>query len=190
VCLWLGGLLWFIVQIPVQPSANESTTDAIVVLTGGSNRLEYGLQLLVRVKAKKLFISGVHDKSTSEAILGHTTAPEIRMKLMTLGSESIVLGHEAENTIGNADETARWLKQEGYHSIRLVTSNYHMPRSLSEFTTIMPDITIIPHPVFPDDFKLPGWWNHTESRHLILSEYHKLLASKLRHWIVIVTRES
>lgn len=186
ICVWLAGLLWFINEIPVHPASDDSHTDAIIVLTGGSHRLEHGLYLLAHGKAKKLFISGVHDKSDMESILRHTMAPEIRMKLLFNrdSAQTIILGHEAENTIGNAEETRQWLQQEGYHTIRLVTSNYHMPRSLSEFRNTMPDITILPHPVFPDDFQLSSWWNHAESRRLILSEYHKLLAGKIRHWIM------
>lgn len=192
VCLWLGGLLWFIEEIPVAQSHENDTveTDAIVVLTGGSNRLDYGLMLLAQDKGDKLFISGVHDKSTPEALLRHVTSPELRAKLAEGGSGTIVLGHEAENTIGNAEETSRWLKNENYHSIRLVTANYHMPRSLVEFRYAIPDLLIVPEPVFPDDFKLSTWWMDTESRRLVLSEYHKFLACKLRHWIVSATREA
>jgi len=186
LCLWLSGLFWFIAKIPDQPSSDDTETDAIVALTGGSSRLEYGLKLLTEGKGSKLFISGVHDKTTAESMLRHAP-PDIRLKLASFSPESIVLGHEAENTIGNAEETARWLHKEGFHSIRLVTSNYHMPRSLEEFKATIPDITIIPEPVFPEDFTLSNWWQHAESRTLMLLEYHKFMASKLRHWFVSAT---
>jgi len=70
-CLWLAGLIWFIGQIPTQQVADDTVTDAIVVLTGGSNRLEYGLQLLAEGRGKKLFISGVHENITVEDLLRH-----------------------------------------------------------------------------------------------------------------------
>ena len=53
--VWLAGLSWFIAQVPRGPSSDPRSADAIVVLTGGSNRLEYGLQLLAEGKGKKLF---------------------------------------------------------------------------------------------------------------------------------------
>lgn len=186
-CLWLGGLFWFIAQIPEQLSADDTPTDAIVALTGGSNRLEYALQLLTQGKGRKLFISGVHDTTSADSLLRHAPAG-IRAQLATLPDGSIILGHEAENTIGNAEETSRWLAKEGYRSIRLVTANYHMPRSLEEFTQTLPGVTIVPEPVVPDDFQLNSWWLHNESRTLVLLEYHKFLASKLRHWLLSVTR--
>jgi uncharacterized SAM-binding protein YcdF (DUF218 family) len=189
VVLWLCGLLWFILQIPAQPGRENTPTDAIVALTGGSNRLEYGLALLIEGKGKKLFISGVHDKTTTESMLSHAHS-DVRSKAMQLPADAVVLGHEAENTIGNAEETQRWLNKQGYTSIRLVTANYHMPRSLEEFRNTLVGITIVPEPVFPDDFTLNQWWLHTEARKLILLEYHKLMASKLRHWLVTVTNPS
>ncbi len=184
--LWLAGLFWFIAKIPKEPTSDSRKTDAIVALTGGSNRLEYGLELLTEGKGSKLFVSGVHDTTTEESMLRHSSG-SVREKIASLPADSIVLGHEAENTIGNAEETSRWLKKEGYHSIRLVTANYHMPRSLEEFTHTLPDILIIPEPVFPDFFTLAGWWERGEARNLIFLEYHKFLASKLRHWFVSVT---
>ena len=188
VVLWLAGLLWFITQIPNQPNSDYRKTDAIVALTGGSNRLEYALELLTKGKGTKLFISGVHDKTTTESMLSHAQS-NIRAKINALPAESVVLGHEAENTIGNAEETKRWLAKEGYHSIRLVTANYHMPRSLEEFRHTLPDILIVPEPVFPDYFTLAGWWNHADARTLVLLEYHKFMASKLRHWFVSATHQ-
>ena len=189
IALWVAGLVWFIGQIPTQHADDTVKTDAIVALTGGSNRLEYGLQLLTEGKGSKLFISGVHDKTTTESMLRHATA-DVRAKLAALPPDSIVVGHEAENTIGNAEETERWLAKEHYHSIRLVTANYHMPRSMIEFKAAIHDVLIVPDPVFPDDFTLNNWWEHNESRTLILLEYHKLLASKLRHWLVSLTHQA
>ena len=61
--------------------------------------------------------------------------------------------YAATSTMGNAIETADWIKKSGFNSIILVTANYHMPRSLMLFRHIMPEIRIIPHPVFPIQFE-------------------------------------
>ena len=57
---WALGFVSFASTLPQEPPDESITTDAIVVFTGGSLRLEAGLQLLAAGKARKLFISGVH----------------------------------------------------------------------------------------------------------------------------------
>ena len=52
--------LAFVKNIPLTPTTNVEMTDALVVLTGGTKRLETGLKLLSESRAKKLFISGVY----------------------------------------------------------------------------------------------------------------------------------
>lgn len=183
--VWAGGLLWFIAQIPQTPLADDVKADAIVALTGGSGRLDYALRLLADGKAHKLFISGV-SKTLTVADMLRQADPELRERLRPLAKD-IVLGHQAENTIGNALETTDWLKASDYKSILLVTASYHMPRGMVEFQELG-HMTIIPAPVFPEDFRLIGWWSDTTSRILLLSEYHKFLAARLRHWYLIALR--
>ncbi len=177
--LWLSGLVWFVSQIPAAVEA-QPKVDAIVVLTGDSGRLERGMELLAQGKGKVLFISGVSKRTSLEDIL-HYATPDVLHKL---DSNDIILGHEAENTIGNAGETTKWLREEGYKTITLVTSSYHVPRSLLEFREVAPDLVFNASPVFSDEFTISGWWYDKHSRILVLLEYHKFLASKLRHWFV------
>jgi len=79
--------------------------------------------------------------------------------------------------MGNALETAQWMRRRGYHSLRLVTSWYHMPRSLVDFRRAMPDVAIIPHPVFSDQVTQARWWSRHGTASLLISEYAKYLAS-------------
>src|SRR5690606_2006659 len=123
------------------------SADAIVVLTGGSGRLEYGLQLLAEGKAPVLFVSGAEASVTMGDILRR--APQNVRRQLADHPSSIVLGR-AENTIGNAEETAQWLKDHAVSRLILVTSNYHMPRSLLEFSDRLPDTVLIPAPVMPE----------------------------------------
>src|SRR5207245_2185250 len=121
---------------PGEVADPDSTTDAVVVLTGGSLRVRSGLELLAEGKAKKLFISGVYPATDAAALLRaeHQSSAQLDC--------CIVLGHSADNTLGNALETAAWMRRERFHSLRLVTAAYHMPRSLLEFRRAMPDIRI------------------------------------------------
>ena len=110
-----------------------SPTDAIVVLTGGKMRLETGLELLAAGKAEKLFISGVNPRVDRDKLL-RALGPAAEREACC-----IVLGHAADNTRQRAGDR-RLDAQEGYRSLRLVTSWYHMRRSLLEFGRAMPRV--------------------------------------------------
>jgi uncharacterized SAM-binding protein YcdF (DUF218 family) len=175
---WLFGFLQFVAEIEAQReptvTSDLEAADAIVVLTGGSERVTMGLELLESGRGKKLFISGVHKGLTLEGVLGAQPVPS------DLRVCCIVLGHQAGSTIGNAEETELWMNVEGYRSLRLVTANYHMPRSLLLFHTAMPDFRIIPHPVTPDSVKLYEWWEHPGTINLLATEYSKFLVAKVK----------
>jgi uncharacterized SAM-binding protein YcdF (DUF218 family) len=140
--IWLMGWVLFLIGVTmVRPADPVENTDAIIVVTGGQNRVNTGLDLLHQGKAHYLFISGVNRNVTVEQIV----------RLWKPGMDSIpcciVLGHAANNTEGNARESSQWVRQQDLRSIRLVTSNYHLPRAWIEFTHALPRRRIIAHPV-------------------------------------------
>jgi uncharacterized SAM-binding protein YcdF (DUF218 family) len=173
---WLGKLFVFAAEIPKSLKVSTEETDAIVVLTGGTLRLEQGLALLAQGFAKKLFVSGVHRGVDVQQLL----------KLSRQSPQAldccITLGYSADDTTGNASETAKWMREQGYRSLRLVTASYHMPRSLAEFRQAMPTETILPHPVFPTNVKVDNWWQWPGTAALIAGEYNKYLVAVVRHW--------
>ncbi len=172
--LWLGGLALFVASSLMLPTDPSIPADAIVVLTGGRLRLETGLALFAAGTAKKLFISGVNQRVDRDELL-RALGPAAER-----ASCCIALGHEADNTVGNARETANWMRAEGYLSLRLVTSWYHMRRSLLEFGRAMPHITITVHPVFAHHLEPERWWSWHGAPLLIIGEYDKYLAAWLR----------
>lgn len=176
--LWSGGFLWFVATLPDRVMDEVTHTDAIVVLTGGSERLSTGVTLLERGMAAKLFISGVHRGVDVGEILkvARTDHPDL--------AGAIVLGHAADDTVGNAAETAVWVEKEGISSLRLVTGAYHMPRSLAEFRHALPTVTIVPHPVFPDTVKSREWWRWPGTAALLATEYSKYLAVEIRQTLL------
>lgn len=178
IVFWLAAFTHFVAIIPRNPVGDLVTTQAVVVLTGGSLRIAYGFELLEKQKAKRMFITGVGKESDMVALLDENQASS-RVRRMAEKGKKIVLGYEADSTRGNAEETARWMKQKHFKSMRLVTSNYHLPRSLIEFRRAMPDVIIIPDPVFPEEFQLHRWWDDGVSRNLLFSEFHKYLAAWL-----------
>lgn len=173
ILFWGAGLIRFADSIPRIVEEPLTRTDAIVVLTGGSGRLEEGLNLLELNMANRLFVSGVYQ--------GLDVKNLFRIfKRNPLGLESRIDIGTATNTLGNALETAHWFKGRGYRSIRLVTAAYHMPRSLIEFRHAMPNVEIIAHSVFPSHVKVDEWWAWRGTAELIASEYNKYLFAGLR----------
>ncbi len=164
--LWLFGYSLFIASITfMQPGKSETDIEAVIALTGGKDRLQKALGLMVNNKIDKLFISGTGQNYTVEQL---TAAPALQQK--------ITLGPTATNTNENATESKAWIDQHHITRFYLVTSNYHMARSMIEFKDIMPDKEICPFPVFLKSFKpgAHGYWRIT------FTEYNKTLYSWLR----------
>ena len=163
---FLAGLSAFANDVASLPMPKPvQKLDAIVVLTGGSNRLDAGFNLLEQGFGKKLFISGVGRGLDVPRLLKRWKAePQSNLDCC------VVLGFEADNTTGNAVETAEWLHKEGFHSIYLVTANYHIRRALLEFGRLAPDVVITPYPVVPDKSDML----------LMMREYTKYIAAYIR----------
>ncbi|WP_448206365.1 YdcF family protein [Azospirillum sp. sgz302134] len=178
--VWTGGLVWFAGSIPRTPPAPDSPeatreTDAIVVLTGGSGRLGTGMELLAAGRARKMFISGVYEGLDIQELLKRSRQSPSQMECC------ITLGYSADTTIGNAHETADWLREQGFRSIRLVTANYHMRRSLLEFHMVIPEVEVVPHPVASPNVHLNDWWLWPGTASLLVTEYNKYLLALLRY---------
>lgn len=174
---WAAGFVIFASTLPSETPPETEKTDAVVVFTGGSLRLETGLQLLSAGAAKKLFISGVHRGVDVEELK--------RVWKQAPGTVDccIVLGYEADDTTGNARESADWVRKEGMTSIRLVTADYHMPRSLLEFRTLVPGVKVLAHPVHPSHVKTREWFKYPGTALLIAGEYTKTLVAVARVWL-------
>jgi uncharacterized SAM-binding protein YcdF (DUF218 family) len=169
--------LFGLVRFAITPAAESAAapTDAVVVLTGGSQRLRSGIDLLREGKGRILFVTGVGRRVDVGELLRAAGEDAPRWVVCC-----IALGHEAENTAGNALETARWMRRQGYRSLRLVTAWYHMPRSLLEFERAMPEMRIVPHPVFPERVRDEHWWAWRGTAALLIGEYGKYLAALFR----------
>lgn len=176
IAAWLAGFFLFVGAVEKRgdapPPDKTAAADAIVVLTGGSERITFGLELLRADKGKQLLISGAHPGVSLEKLLGKE---KVAKKLAT----RITLGHAAD-TIENASETRAFMEAGHFRSMLLVTSNYHMLRSLLELRAAMPGVTITPCPVAPEQVRLAEWWWHPGTAALLMTEYVKYLAAALR----------
>lgn len=179
--LWVGAFFVYLVSMALPASAPGERTDALIVLTGGTARVERGFTLLAQEAAPVLFISGVGAQVTqAEMLLAHTS-PKTRRAVLRQEPE-IVFDYVASSTQTNASEAANFVRQRGYKSIRLITGHYHMPRSLVEFHAALPGVKILREPVVPESFH-PRWWNEAGNRRLIWQEFHKYIAASARVFI-------
>lgn len=173
ILAFCAGFLVF-AAVSARPASNPPIADGIVALTGGEARIDEALRLLADHRAKRMLISGVNPR-TSRLALEHLT-PEYAQ----LFDCCVVIGHWAQDTVGNADEAQSWVHQNGYRSLIVVTSGYHMARSMAELARAMPDVELIPHPVFPSGQHAETWWKSPATTRVLVREYLKLLPALVR----------
>ncbi len=168
------GFLLFAGYVMREPVRTSGAADAVVVLTGADFRIAEGARLLESGRGRRLLISGVNPRVSNGDIARITgLAPAMLDCCVDIDTKAL-------DTIGNANETRIWLEQHAFKSLFLVTSNYHMPRSLAEFSRVMPDVRLEPHAVVPRTFPVDAWWLHPGTAKLLLSEYLKFLPAAVR----------
>lgn len=171
--LWLGGFLHFAAGLPRGEPAIETGADAIVVLTGGAQRLDAGLALLRAEKAKRLFVSGVNADVSKPMMPAYAANAD-------LFECCVELGYRAADTAGNALEVAGWAGQNGATRLIVVTAAYHMPRALVELRRRLAGADIVPWPVFPAGGEIERWWRAPGTTVLLAVEFSKYLAALAR----------
>jgi uncharacterized SAM-binding protein YcdF (DUF218 family) len=152
----------------------DARADGIVVLTGGAERIPNGIELLAAGRASRMLISGVNPRVSEAAVA--RDAP----KLAALDTCCVDFGREAADTVGNAAEARKWVEAHGFRSVMVVTSAYHIPRSLAEFAQALPDRTLIPYPVVRSELGLDAWWRNPAAARLLGAEYLKYLLARAR----------
>jgi len=168
------GFVGFLSQLRGAEVKPERTADGIVVLTGGSSRVSDAMELLAGGFGKRLLISGVHPTNAASDISRSLSDNQ------SLLSCCVDLDRSAVNTRSNAAETRRWVRERGFKSLIVVTSNYHMPRAIVELSHAMPDVTLIPFVVVGDKWRDEPWWTSGATLRLLLSEYVKYVAAEVR----------
>ncbi len=172
--IFLAGFFIFTSSVMRYKPRGDVSGDGIVVLTGGVFRILEAVNLLGQGKARRLLISGVNrrtGKNELRRLTGHGDG---------LFDCCIDIGYQALNTVGNAKETRKWAQTKRFTRLIIVTSNYHMPRSLVELSRVMPNVELVAFAVVPRNFKIESWWRHPGTTRLLASEYVKFLPSLVR----------
>ena len=179
LALWCVGFLIFVAELPEAPEAPGEKTDAVVALTGGAQRVAVAVELLAEGDGQRLLVTGVHD----DVVLGEivTLLPDgaATPEIVAAIECCVDLGYVARDTAGNARETAAWMREHGFTSLRLVTADYHMPRALFLMRCAMPEATILAHPVFPDATAGRGWFENADAFAISAAEFVKYLTTRI-----------
>jgi uncharacterized SAM-binding protein YcdF (DUF218 family) len=170
----LAGFVYFVSSIDRSERSPTVRTDAIVALTGGAQRVGDAIDLLERGYGKRLLITGVNERTSREQIA------RLNPGQRRLFECCVDLDYRARNTIGNAIETRRWMQDNRFRSLIVVTSNYHMPRTLIELDHVLPGARKVPYAVVTGSVDLDGWWRNPSTAKLLAYEYVKLLAVYVR----------
>jgi uncharacterized SAM-binding protein YcdF (DUF218 family) len=169
------GFLLFLDQIPEQETLPKRPAAAVVALTGGPERIADAIDLMERGYATRLLISGVNPSLTRTDVIRMASR---HRKLIEC---CVDLGYEARNTIGNAREARRWMRE---HELRgaviVVTANFHMPRALLEMGRALPGVELLPFPVVTERSREGLWWRDPTMARLWGLEYLKFVAALLR----------
>jgi uncharacterized SAM-binding protein YcdF (DUF218 family) len=155
------------------PDSPENA-DAIIVLTGGQARIDAAVALLRSGKGRRLLISGVNPVADRDDISAMTGGDA------QLFACCVDIDHAALDTIGNAEESAKWVTSHAYSRVILVTNNYHMPRSLLEMRRLIANAELLPYPVVNTKLKGGTWLTKPEVLRVLFTEYMKYLAALAR----------
>lgn len=173
---WVSGLFAFADRIQrMTPAPMPAPADAIVALTGGSDlRLKAATDLLESGEGGRLLVSGVNPMATREDLWTVTGAAK------PLFDCCVDLGFKAADTVGNARETAEWARARRYHSLILVTADYHMPRAMVELEAAAPGVRIAPYPIATPDLDARRWLDSRRGTERMTKEYCKYLVALTR----------
>lgn len=166
ILLYALGFILFGVTLG-RPADAATSTDAIVVITGGSGRIEHAMKVLERGKAKRVLIAGADPLVRKRDLVSRFGANGRLVKCcVDLGSESV-------DTRSNAEEAQRWLAKHSYKSVRLITNDWHMRRAAYEFRRVLGGKYEIVHDAVKTE---PSFMT-------LFAEYNKYLLRRAAVWI-------
>lgn len=164
--LYALGFVLFAFTLGKPAKASTARTDAAVVLTGGSGRIQHAIDVLRQGKVRRVLIAGADPAVTKGDLERRVTGGGALLKCcVDLGSESV-------DTRSNAEEANRWLTRHRFQSVRLITSDWHMRRARYEFQKILgPKYVLVTDAVRSEPSFLT-----------LFAEYNKFVLRRLAVW--------
>lgn len=157
----------------LSPADNLSRADAIVVVSGDSDRMKQAIDLYKQGYASRLILSGAaKDGFPSNALAMHIEASQ-----SGIPNEAVILEEKANNTYENALYTKEIVLSQGMKNIILVTSPYHQRRVYETFKNVFKgsNIQLQNSPSIYSSWKPNDWWNTERESHLTQEEILKMI---------------
>lgn len=127
---------------------NVLENEMIVVLTGDRKRIPLALDLLRTRKTPWLLISGAGKGATLKELVNSQEAQAGKIREVW---NRILVESKSTSTIENAKESGKIIQEKNIHRVILVTSEYHMLRSLLIFQSLSGGPEYIAYPA-PSEF--------------------------------------
>jgi uncharacterized SAM-binding protein YcdF (DUF218 family) len=163
--LWCLGFALFMLSLPKPLEGN--TTDAIVVPTGGAGRIDRGIALLKAHQARRMLVTGVGPGvGARDLAREYDTSPRWFDCCIDLGTDAV-------DTRSNAAETAAWVRAHSYRTVRLVSSDWHVPRAKMELAAALGPGVIVMGDGVPGSPRLGT----------LVNEYNKFLLRRVGIWM-------
>ena len=163
----------FLQKIKYEEVIYNNSSDGIAVLTGGKGRVGLGLELFKNNRNLKLIISGVDKKVSDKSIV-----PDSLMN-----KDNITIDKESESTYQNAKVINKWIEKNKLKNVTVITSYYHMPRSMLLMYELTPVIKFYAYPVKKDYSKRISLKENIFYYFFLVEEYIKYLVS---HFIILI----
>jgi uncharacterized SAM-binding protein YcdF (DUF218 family) len=155
-------------------AAPTAGADGIVALTGGAQRIGDAIDLLAKGYGRRLLITGVNERTSRDEI-ARLNPGQRRLFDCCVDSTTAPATRSATRI-----ETRRWMANQHFRSLIVVTSNYHMPRTLLELDSALPEARKVPFAVVNEALHPDAWWRSPATARLLASEYVKFLAGWVR----------
>ena len=169
ITLYFISFIHFIGNIDKEFTIKKNVNN-IVVLTGNTGRLVFGLDLMSNNSKSRMLITGVAKGVKYSEII----------KNRDVKRDRIDLGYKAQTTLGNAIETFLWIKEYDIRDIILVTDNWHMQRTLLLFNITMPNIEVSPYPIASMNFTMEDFFQFEKKTFFIYKEHLKYIVSHIQ----------
>lgn len=148
-------------------------SDAVIVLSPGTERIEEGVRLWKEGYADELILSRANTGTFTEQQAIQLGVPQ----------ENVIAEEEAYSTYTNAIYTEELLKERDIKSAIIVTNDYHMRRTKFIFEKIYCDSNIsLSYATVPSRYQFTAWWDDEESKRMLWKEYVKLAGYYFLYW--------
>ena len=157
---FLSKTIWNYLVVNEKPQSS----DVIIVLSGGTDRVEQGVTLYQQGYAPKLLLSG-------------SSAHKMEQLALSLGvpKQNILLDVKSTTTFGNAYYSAKIMRAQGFQSAIVVTSDYHTHRASIIFSQFFKgwQLTVCATPY--SSSISTDWWKYKQTSEYVITEYLKMV---------------